>query len=212
MPSSHRAALLALLLAGAPASADGAPDSPRTLGVAIHAAATWAGIAPDLLAAVVWVESRGHPWAVAIGGTPRYPGSHAEAVALLQAVRGRADIGLAQIHYEGRCSSEANCEAKRQALLNPVVNIQTMGRHIDRVRQWCREQTGRPALFARWLHAYGYNQTKDVRCNQRRTTTGWRDLPVPTELSRIIKYRQRLLKLLTQRRNAHKRRRRSAPG
>jgi hypothetical protein len=52
-----------------------------------------------LLAAVVWVESRGHPWAVRTGGTPRYPRTRAEAVALLQAVRGRADIGLAQIHY-----------------------------------------------------------------------------------------------------------------
>ena len=27
-------------------------------------AAAWAGIAPELLAAVVWVESRGQPWAL----------------------------------------------------------------------------------------------------------------------------------------------------
>lgn len=141
--------------------------------------------------ALIWHESRWRPGAVGDSG--------------------RA-IGLAQIHYEGLCSSESSCEAKRQALLNPVVNIQTMGRHIDRVRQWCRDQTGRPALFARWLHAYGYNQTKDVRCNQRRTKTGWRDLPVPTELSRIIKYRKRLLKLLTQRRRASKPRSGNPPG
>jgi hypothetical protein len=122
---SRRAALLALLLAGAPASADAATDSPRTLGVAIHAAATWAGVAPDVLAAVVWVESRGHPWAVAMGGTPRYPGTHAEAVALLQAVRGRADIGLAQIHYPIWGSVLG---LRPEDLLDPWVNLHAAAR------------------------------------------------------------------------------------
>jgi hypothetical protein len=65
----------------------------------IMSAATWAGVAPDVLAAVVWVESRGHPWAIRTGGMSRYPQTHAEAVALVRSVRGRADIGLAQIHY-----------------------------------------------------------------------------------------------------------------
>jgi hypothetical protein len=94
-----RAALVALILIGAVAPADVTPDSPPTLAVAIHAAATEAGVAPDLLAAVVWVESRGHPWAVRTDGAPRSPRTRAEALALVQAVRGRADIGLAQIHY-----------------------------------------------------------------------------------------------------------------
>jgi hypothetical protein len=91
--------VVALLLIGAVPPAAATADSPTTLAVAIRAAATWAGVAPELLAAVVWIESRGHPWAVRTGGTPRYPRTHAEAVALVQAVRGRADIGLAQIHY-----------------------------------------------------------------------------------------------------------------
>jgi hypothetical protein len=74
------------------------PEAPGALGTVIHTAATWAGVAPELLAAVVWVESRGHPWALDIGGQARYPRTHAEAVALVRAARGHADIGLAQIH------------------------------------------------------------------------------------------------------------------
>ena len=65
----------------------------------IATAAAWGGVASELLAAVVWVESRGHPWALGIGGEARYPRTRAEALALLWAVRGHADIGLAQIHY-----------------------------------------------------------------------------------------------------------------
>jgi hypothetical protein len=48
---------------------------------------------------VAWLESRGKPLALNIGGVGFYPRSHAEAVVLLRAVSGRADIGLAQIHY-----------------------------------------------------------------------------------------------------------------
>ena len=65
----------------------------------IAAAAAQAGVAPEVLAAVVWVESRGHPWALSIGGEARYPQTRVEALALLRAVRGHADIGVAQIHY-----------------------------------------------------------------------------------------------------------------
>jgi len=96
----RQAALVALILVGVGAPVDATPESPpRTLAVDIHAAATWAGVAPELLAAVVWVESRGHPWAVRTDGVWRSPRTRAEALALVQAVRGRADIGLAQIHY-----------------------------------------------------------------------------------------------------------------
>ena len=62
-------------------------------------AAAWAGIAPELLGSVVWAESGGRPWALNIRGAALYPRTLAEAAALLRAVGGRADIGLAQIHY-----------------------------------------------------------------------------------------------------------------
>jgi hypothetical protein len=93
------AALIGLIVIGAGVPAAATPESPRTFAVVIHAAATWAGVAPELLAAVVWVESRGHPWALGIDGHAWYPRTHAEALALVRTVRGHADIGLAQIHY-----------------------------------------------------------------------------------------------------------------
>jgi hypothetical protein len=93
------AALIGLIVIGAGAAAGATPESPRTVAGVIHAAATWAGVAPELLAAVVWVESRGHPWALGIDGHARYPRTHAEALILVRTVRGHADIGLAQIHY-----------------------------------------------------------------------------------------------------------------
>jgi hypothetical protein len=95
----RRVILVALIAVGATAPVDAAPESPQPLAAVIHAAARWAGIAPELLAAVVWVESRGHPWALSIRGEALYPRSRAEAHALLQASRGHADIGVAQIHY-----------------------------------------------------------------------------------------------------------------
>jgi hypothetical protein len=70
-----------------------------TLPATITAAADWAGVAPELLAAVTWVESRGNPLALGIGGRALNARNHTEAVALLRTAGGRADIGLAQIHY-----------------------------------------------------------------------------------------------------------------
>jgi Transglycosylase SLT domain len=93
-----QALLIGLMVVGVTVPARAMPEAPGALGTVIHAAATWAGVAPELLAAVVWVESRGHPWALDIGGRALYPRTHAEAVALVRAVGGRADIGLAQIH------------------------------------------------------------------------------------------------------------------
>jgi soluble lytic murein transglycosylase-like protein len=76
-----------------------APDGTTALAATITAAAGWAGVVPELLVAVTWVESRGNPLALGIGGRTLNPRNHTEAVALLQALGGRADIGLAQIHY-----------------------------------------------------------------------------------------------------------------
>jgi Transglycosylase SLT domain len=95
----RRVMLVALIVVGALAPVEATCETPQSLAAVIHAAARWAGVAPELLAAVVWVESRGHPWALNIGGEAVYPRSRAEARTLLQASRGHADIGVAQIHY-----------------------------------------------------------------------------------------------------------------
>ncbi len=92
-------ALAMLMALGAAEPAGAAPHSSTTLAATITAAASWAGVVPELLAAVTWVESRGNSLAVGIGGRAVSPRNHTEAIALLQAAGGRADIGLAQIHY-----------------------------------------------------------------------------------------------------------------
>lgn len=92
----------ALLLAGLglPKSAAAADPAAPPLGPMIAAAAQWAGLTPELLAAVVWVESRGWPWALNVRGQSIYPQSHAEAVRLLRRLGpDGVDIGIAQIHY-----------------------------------------------------------------------------------------------------------------
>jgi Transglycosylase SLT domain len=100
MIARHRGrVMLFALIVGVMAPVEAACEAPQTLAAVIHNAARRAGVAPELLAAVVWVESRGHPWALNIGGEAVYPRGRAEARALLQAARGHADIGVAQIHY-----------------------------------------------------------------------------------------------------------------
>ena len=91
--------LVTLVPLGTAEPAGAAPERTTTLASTVAAAASWAGVVPELLAAVIWVESRGHPWALGIGGRTLYPRNHAEAVALLQTASGQADIGLAQVHY-----------------------------------------------------------------------------------------------------------------
>jgi soluble lytic murein transglycosylase-like protein len=91
--------LATLIALGAAKPARVAAGTATTFSPTITTAAAWAGVVPELLAAITWVESRGNPLALGIGGRALDPRNHAEAVGLLQAAGGRADIGLAQIHY-----------------------------------------------------------------------------------------------------------------
>lgn len=108
-----------------------------------------------------------------------------------------AAVGLGQIHYRHLCDGEVDCERKRRSLLDPVANIHAMGQLIALKQRWCREQTGK-ALLPNWLHAYGYNQSRTIRCMRIRTKSGWKDLPVPTAIKKIVAYRKRLIRLLSQ--------------
>jgi hypothetical protein len=100
--------LVVLILGALGMSLSAAPCEPsqRTLSTGeprlaatIRMASAWAGVPEELLAAIAWVESGGRPLALNVGGTAFHPRTYAEAVALVRAVRGRADIGVAQIHY-----------------------------------------------------------------------------------------------------------------
>lgn len=90
-----RTALLAAL--AVLASAQGAHA--QTLPELIAAAARHAGVHPDLLASVVWVESRAWPWALNVRGWALYPRTRAEAEWVLARVGDEVDIGYAQISY-----------------------------------------------------------------------------------------------------------------
>jgi hypothetical protein len=112
-----RATVLAL---GVTVSAGASDAQPWTVSTTFAAAAAWAGIAPELLEAVTWIESRGWPWALNIEGVGFYPRSHPEAVTLLRAAHGRADIGLAQIHYP---LWGPVFELRPEDLLDPWINL-----------------------------------------------------------------------------------------
>ncbi len=126
---------------------------------------------------------------------------------------GGAAIGLGQIHYRNLCKGKGDeaCERKRVALLNPVYAIQVMGQMIDVSRRYCRRVTGKPALLARALHAYGFNQRENLKCNMKKIRGQWRDRPVPTELQRIIRYRRQLIHKLQRKRRSSRRRGRRRP-
>lgn len=107
-------ALLALLRATpAPAQAAALPEL-------IAAAAYHAGVHPDLLSSIVWVESRAWPWALNINGVGHYPRTRAEAEWVLGRVGDDVDIGYAQVSYRhwGR-----ELGLRKADLLEPWTNL-----------------------------------------------------------------------------------------
>jgi hypothetical protein len=103
-----------------PVTADS--DRAGLLGAMITHAAHRAGIPAELLAAVVWVESRRWPWALNVRGRPVYPRSRADAVAILRRLgHDEVDVGYAQIHA-AVWSPVLGLTA--EALLDPWTNLQ----------------------------------------------------------------------------------------
>jgi soluble lytic murein transglycosylase-like protein len=118
------AALAAIVLLGAtPAAAD-----ELSLPALISRAAAQAGVHPDLLAAIVWVESRAWPWALNVRGYGVYPRTRAEAEGVLARVGDDVDIGYAQVNYRhwGRPLGFSKAD-----LLDPWINL-TLGALILR--------------------------------------------------------------------------------
>lgn len=93
-----RALGLALLALIALASRAGAEE--QNLRPLLEHAAARAGVAPGLVSAVIWVESRGWPWALNVAGTPVWPRTRAEAEAVLRRLpHADVDIGLMQVNW-----------------------------------------------------------------------------------------------------------------
>ncbi|MGH7307089.1 MAG: transglycosylase SLT domain-containing protein [Candidatus Rokuibacteriota bacterium] len=86
----------------------------------IASAARHAGVHPDLLSSIVWVESRAWPWALNINGVSLYPRTRAEAERILGRVGDDVDIGYAQVSYRhwGRALG-----LRKADLLEPWTNL-----------------------------------------------------------------------------------------
>lgn len=133
--------------------------------------------------AIMWHESRVR--AGTIGGT-----------------RGRC-YGLSQICVEalypfcrGKGFGSARCQAQRRALLVGEENIRVMSSLITKWRALCRRQTGREALFHRWLAGFqGIDARTGGTCGQKRTRGGrWRDLPRHSITRAVMNYRLKLIR------------------
>ena len=122
------------------------------------------------------------------------------------------DYGLGQIRarYLMACRKDKNpvkspsprCLAAKTRLLHGPANIRHLAGAITQWRKTCRRMTGRPALFARWLHGYGGmgNLRRGIICGQSKATGKWRDLPLRPLLRNIIQYRLRLVRASRNRR------------
>ena len=106
------------------------------------------------------------------------------------------DVGLAQIRYtsDPACrdrDSEA-CNARREALFEPAINIEAMGRALSAWRELCTEMTGRAPNTAQILAGYGgYSRpSKKIYCNRQRRHSKrgwhWEDLPTPKGVAEVV--------------------------
>jgi len=86
----------------------------------IAAAGRHAGVHPDLLRSIVWVESRAWPWALNVNGVGFYPRTRAEAEWVLARVGDDVDIGYVQVSYRhwGRALG-----LRKADLLEPWTNL-----------------------------------------------------------------------------------------
>lgn len=116
------------------------------------------------------------------------------------------DYGLGQIRarFLKACRKDKNpvhapspkCKVAKMRLLHGPANIRHLAGAISQWRKTCRRITGKPALFARWLHGYGGmgNLRRNKICGMKKTRGKWRDIPVRRLLKNIIQYRLRLVR------------------
>jgi hypothetical protein len=121
------------------------------------------------------------------------------------------DIGLAQIRYtqssacrEDRDSEE--CQARREALMNPVTNIHAMAGAITAWRELCTKTTGIAPDMQQWLAGYGgYSKpAQKILCGRKRvrTSKGWRWQPLrtPKPVADILAARKAMIRELKKKR------------
>jgi hypothetical protein len=86
------------------------------------------------------------------------------------------------------------CLAHKARLLDGAHNLRVASSMVTAHREFCRNHTGRRALFARWLSSLqGYNNSRGRRgvwCNMRKDRRGrWRDVRAPEGTRAVMRYR-----------------------
>lgn len=111
----------AVLVAALPTLTGAEPLRLRAL---VEEAAAQARVAPDLVSAIVWVESRGWPWALNVRGTAIWPRTFEEARRILSRLSDDdVDIGLMQVNWRTWGPTLARSGIHRADLLDPWTNL-----------------------------------------------------------------------------------------
>ena len=111
----------AVLVAALPTLTGAEPLRLRGL---VDGAAARARVAPDLVSAIVWVESRGWPWALNVRGTAIWPRTFEEARRILRHLSDDdVDIGLMQVNWRTWGPTLARSGIHRADLLDPWTNL-----------------------------------------------------------------------------------------
>lgn len=103
---------------------------------------------------------------------------------------------LSNYSYCRQDYQSAECQQKKQKLLDGVYNIRETGLRITEWRKFCARKTGHAELH-QWLAAYqGYNEPgRGVWCGQKKVQGRWRDVLVEEQTRSVIEYRRRLINL-----------------
>jgi|GEM_PF-3491533 len=110
----------AVLVAALPALTGAEPLRLRGL---VDGAAAQARVAPDLVSAIVWVESRGWPWALNVRGTAIWPRTLEDARRILSRLSDDVDIGLMQVNWRTWGPTLVRSGIHRADLLDPWTNL-----------------------------------------------------------------------------------------
>lgn len=109
-----------LLMTPSPSRATEGPS----LRALVDMAAARAGVAPDLVSAIIWVESRGWPWTLNVRGIPLWPASLEEARGILARLpHDDVDIGFMQVNWRTWGPALERAGIGKADLLDPWVNL-----------------------------------------------------------------------------------------
>lgn len=134
MQNLRRLICAAVLAVALPAVAAAEPATLRSL---VEGAAARAAVAPDLVSAIIWVESRGHPWALNIRGRAVWPRSLADAGGILSRLtHDDVDIGLMQVNWRTWGPALVRSGIRQADLLDPWTNLMVG----SRILRWAQEE------------------------------------------------------------------------